>query len=63
MNRQLTTAQDVRAEISEALGEYADQHDIDQIADACYEYSPETGRFEQIVDTDGFWVAVEQAAR
>lgn len=62
MNRTLTTRQDVTAEITEALGEYAAEHDVDRIADACFEYSAVTARFEQVVDTDGFWAEVEKAA-
>lgn len=62
MNRTLTTRQDVTAEITEALGEHAAAHDVDRIADACFEYNSEAGRFEQIVDTDGFWAEVEEAA-
>lgn len=62
MNRTLTTRQDVIDEISEALGEHATEHDMDQVADACFERNPEAERFEQIVDTDGFWAEVEKAA-
>lgn len=62
MYRTLTTRQDVTAEIIEALGEYAQEHDVDRIADACYAYNAEAQRFEQIVDTDGFWAEVEKAA-
>ena len=62
MNRTLTTRDDVTAEIIEALGEFAQEHDVDKIADACFEYSAATNRFEQVVDIDGFWAEVEKAA-
>lgn len=44
-----------------ALGEYADEHDLDVIFDRAFTYN---GRgYVQSVDTDEFWTIVADAAR
>lgn len=56
-----TTKQDAIAQvITPALGDYADDFDIDQIFDATFEYDGKG--FTQIVDQDTFWAEVEKAA-
>lgn len=58
-----TTNLDAIAAIREALGEHADQHDLDAIFDEAYAYDPEAQGFVQTVDTDEFWAIVERHAR
>lgn len=65
-----TTRGDVIAHIAqtiEAAGspvqDAAAEYDLDQIADTAYEYSADLQAFVQIVDTEEFWAAVEEAAR
>lgn len=59
-----TTAADAKHSIIEAIeaGDATrDEFDIDQIFEAAFEWD---GRgFSQVVDTDGFWAAVEAAAK
>ena len=59
-----TTAQDtVERAIIPALGDHADEYDIDAIFDHAFEYSADLGGFVQTVDTDEFWKIVEAAAK
>ena len=63
-----TTANDAKAEIVaaiEASGVVEDastEYDIDAIFDATYAFDAERQVFEQSVDVDGFWAAVEAHA-
>lgn len=57
-----TTADDAMAEIVRALGEYADDFDVALIFAATYSWNFEMQRFEQCVDVEGFWRAVEDSA-
>lgn len=65
----LTTLDDVRREIADALGEYADDFDIDAIAADCYAfaaYVDDDGTqysdafFVQVVDSCDFWEIVKR---
>lgn len=58
---QLTTITDVYDEIRNALGEYADDFNIEGIADAAYTFNPATQTFEPSPVTS-FWAAVEANA-
>jgi len=69
--RRFTTITDViRDEIAPALGEYADEYDLEAIAHEAYEYRVDTdarGRelantagFESVVDDDEFWEIVQK---
>lgn len=69
--RRFTTISDViRDEIAPALGEYADEYDLEAIAHEAYEYRVDTdgrGRelantagFESVVDDDEFWEIVQK---
>lgn len=59
---QLTTITDVYDEIRNALGEYADDFNIEGIADAAYTFNPATQTFEPSPVTS-FWAAVEANAK
>ena len=69
--RRFTTITDViQHEIAPALGEYADEYDLEAIAHEAYEYRVDTderGRglantagFESVVDHDEFWEIVQK---
>lgn len=58
----LTTTTDVYDEIKTALGEYADDFNIEGIADAAYIFNPQTQTFEPSPVTP-FWAAVEANAK
>ena len=60
MNR-LTTITDVYDEIKAALGEYADDFDIEGIAGDAYIFNPTTQTFESSPEVQ-FWAAVEANA-
>lgn len=57
----------IQREIIEPLGEYADQHDIDAIADETIGSRRPEGRanveFFCTVDTDEFWEIVQRHAK
>lgn len=64
----LTTIDDVRREIADALGEHADDFDVDAIAADCYTlaaFVDDDGTqygdafFAQVVDARGFWESAE----
>lgn len=57
-----TTRNEAEAMITEALGEHADNHDIDAILDENFEYSTELQQFVQTTSTDEFWASVEHHA-
>lgn len=59
---QLTTITDVYDEIRNALGEYADDFNIEGIAGDAYIFNPTTQTFEPSPVTT-FWAAVEANAR
>lgn len=61
MNR-LTTITDVYNEIRGALGEYADDFNIEGIANDAYSFNPTTWTFEPSPDA-AFWAAVEANAK
>ncbi len=62
MSDTYTTKQDaIEQAILPALGEYADDHNIDAIFDATFAY--EGAGFVQTATVDEFWVAVEANAR
>jgi hypothetical protein len=68
----LTNWTDVLTEVSQALGEFAADHDVEAIARATFEWTIDrdeqgnellnTGRFEQTVTSDEFWAIVERTA-
>ena len=58
---QLTTISDVYGEIKTALGEYADDFDIEGIANDAYIFNPATQTFEPSPEVP-FWAAVEANA-
>lgn len=58
---QLATITDVYDEIKAALGEYADDFNIEGIANAAYIYNPATQTFEPSPEVT-FWAAVEANA-
>lgn len=61
-----TTADDAKAYIATAIeaGDASrEEFDIDAIFDAAFEYSTELQMFVQTVDEDGFWAAVQDAAK
>ena len=69
--RRFTTITDViQHEIAPALGEYADEYDLEAIAREAYEYRVDTDKrdrelantagFESVVDTDEFWEIVQK---
>lgn len=58
---QLTTITDVYTEIRTALGEYADDFNIEAIADQAYTFNPTTQTFEPSTKVT-FWAAVEANA-
>jgi hypothetical protein len=68
----LTNWTDVLAEVSQALGEFAADHDVEAIARAAFEWTIDrdeqgnellnTARFEQTVTSDEFWAIVERTA-
>lgn len=70
MQRFTTLADVIRDEIAPALGEYADEHDLEAIAREAYEYRVDTderGRglantagFESVVDDEEFWEIVQK---
>ena len=58
-----TTRQDAIAyAIEPALGEYADQHDLDAIFEATFAYDADAQAFVQTADDETFWAAVEANA-
>lgn len=57
----LTTITDVHNEIKAALGEFADDFNIEAIADAAYTFNPATQTFEPSPEVP-FWAAVEANA-
>lgn len=59
---QLTTITDVYDEIRNALGEYADDFNIEGIAGDAYIFNPATQTFEPSPEV-AFWAAVEANAR
>jgi len=69
--RRFTTITDViRDAIAPALGEYADEYDLEAIAHEAYEYRVDTDKFgrglantagfESVVDADEFWEIVQK---
>jgi len=62
-----TTKNEVIEEIATAIeaggAAKRDEYDLEQIADATFEYSAEVQAFVQILDGAEFWDAVGQAAR
>lgn len=70
MQRFTTLTDVIRDEIAPALGEYADEYDLEAIAREVYEYRVDTderGRglansagFECVVDNDEFWEIVQK---
>lgn len=65
----LATLDDVRREIADALGEYADGFDIDAIVADCYAFAAyvdddgtqyDKAFFVQVVDSCDFWESVER---
>ena len=58
---QLTTITDVYDEIKTALGEYADDFNIEGIANDAYIFNPTTQTFDPSPTTQ-FWAAVEANA-
>ena len=58
---QLTTITDVYDEIKAALGEYADDFNIEGIANDAYNFNPTTQTFEPSPEVP-FWAAVEANA-
>ena len=58
---QLATITDVHNEIKTALGEYADNFNIEGIANTAYIFNPATRTFEPS-PTTSFWAAVEANA-
>lgn len=59
---QLATITDVYDEIKTTLGEYADNFNIEGIANDAYIFNPATGAFEPSPEVP-FWAAVEANAR
>lgn len=58
----LTNISDVYDEIRSILGEYADDFNVEAIADQAYTFNPRTQTFEASEDTE-FWAAVEANER
>ena len=58
----LTNISDVYTEIRSILGEYADDFNIEAIADQAYTFNPDTQAFEASEDTE-FWATVEANER
>lgn len=58
----LTTITDVHNEIKAALGEYANNFNIEGIANTAYTYNPTTKTFEPSHEIT-FWAAVEANAK
>ena len=60
----------IEHEIAPALGEYADEYDLEAIAHEAYEYRVDTDKhgrglantagYECVVDTDEFWEIVQK---
>jgi hypothetical protein len=57
-----TTSSDALDSIREALGEYADDHDLPAILGEAFEYDRERQAFVQSVDADEFWTIVSRHA-
>ena len=61
-----TTKQDILNEITDAIesggAATADEFDLDQIVDDCFEYVPAKQGFVQITTTEEFWESVEANA-
>lgn len=62
MNSIFATDADAKLDITFALGDEADNHDIDGILADAFEYDARLGGFVQTVDEDGFWSAVARHA-
>lgn len=58
----LTNISDVYTEIRSILGEYADDFNIEAIADQAYSFNPDTQAFEASEDIE-FWAIVEANER
>ena len=58
----LTNISDVYSEIRSILGEFADDYNIEAIADAAYTFNPVTQAFD-VVEEDAFWSVVEANER
>lgn len=58
----LTNIADVYNEIRTILGEFADEYDIEAIADQAYMFNPVTQAFD-VVEGDEFWAVVEANER
>lgn len=62
-----TTRHDVNAEIVAAIesggSAFADEYDLDAIADECYPYNPGQQAFVCTATTDEFWASVQRNAR
>jgi hypothetical protein len=57
-----TTSRDALDSIREALGEYADDHDLRAIFGETFEYDCKRQAFVQAVDVDEFWAIVSRHA-
>jgi hypothetical protein len=57
-----TTSHDALDSIREALGEYADDHDLRPIFEEAFDYDYERQVFVQAVDFVEFWAIVERNA-
>ena len=58
----LTNISDVYTEIRSILGEFADEYNIEAIADQAYTFNPATQAFA-VVEGDEFWAVVEANER
>ena len=58
----LTNISDVYTEIRSILGEFADEYNIEAIADQAYTFNPATQGFD-VVEGDEFWAVVEANER
>lgn len=54
----LTNISDVYTEIRYILGEFADDYNVEAIADKAYTFNPATQAFE-VCEEDAFWSVVE----
>jgi hypothetical protein len=53
----------VKADVRVSLGEFADDYDVDAIADGAFEYVPEGGYYAGRLSEDEYWELVERSAR
>ena len=54
-----TTINDVISDIAPALGDFADDFDIEAIAREAYTYDASLGGFVQVLTDEEFWECVE----